>query len=174
MSKIRNGGLDQYGAERFEQQQFGTAGFEGVNVAPHSRENITQIVKQFDVRRFPLPRTIWDGAETSYCFKGRSRALLQRWYVDRGHYPTQNEKRQLAFETGLSLAQISNWFKNRRQRDRASYSRYIRLPLRADTFYAFRSIADAIAYQTHRLSCFHIRQPHVTLTQHRGRLNLVR
>ena len=31
MSKINNGGLDQYGAEPFEQQQFGTAGVEGVN-----------------------------------------------------------------------------------------------------------------------------------------------
>ena len=31
MSKIKNGGLDQYGAGPFEQQQFGTAGVEGVN-----------------------------------------------------------------------------------------------------------------------------------------------
>ena len=31
MSKIKNGGLDQYGAGLFEQQQFGTAGTEGVN-----------------------------------------------------------------------------------------------------------------------------------------------
>jgi len=31
MSKIKNSGLDQYGAEPFEQQQFGTAGIEGVN-----------------------------------------------------------------------------------------------------------------------------------------------
>ena len=31
MSKIKNGGLDQYGAEPFEPQQFGTAGVEGVN-----------------------------------------------------------------------------------------------------------------------------------------------
>ena len=30
MSKIKNGGLDQYGAEAFEQQQFGTPGVEGV------------------------------------------------------------------------------------------------------------------------------------------------
>ena len=30
MSKIKNGGLDQYGAEPFEQQQFGPAGIEGV------------------------------------------------------------------------------------------------------------------------------------------------
>ena len=32
MSKIKNGGLDQYGAEPFEQQQFGTAGVEGVKL----------------------------------------------------------------------------------------------------------------------------------------------
>ena len=31
MSKIQNGGLDQYGAGPFEQQQFGTTGVEGVN-----------------------------------------------------------------------------------------------------------------------------------------------
>ena len=32
MSKIKNGGLDQYGAEPFKQQQFGTAGIERVDV----------------------------------------------------------------------------------------------------------------------------------------------
>ena len=31
MSKIKNDGLDQYGAEPFEQQQFGPAGIERVN-----------------------------------------------------------------------------------------------------------------------------------------------
>ena len=31
MSKIKNGGLDQYGAEPFEQQQFGTASVERVS-----------------------------------------------------------------------------------------------------------------------------------------------
>ena len=36
MSKIKNAGLDQYGAEPFEQQQFGTAGLEAVK-----RENCT-------------------------------------------------------------------------------------------------------------------------------------
>ena len=30
MSKIKNGGLDQYGAEPFERQQFGPADVEGV------------------------------------------------------------------------------------------------------------------------------------------------
>ena len=31
MSKIKNGALEQYGTEPFEQQQFGTAGVEWVN-----------------------------------------------------------------------------------------------------------------------------------------------
>ena len=33
MSEIKNGGLDQYGAGPFEQQQFGTAGVEGLKLA---------------------------------------------------------------------------------------------------------------------------------------------
>ena len=33
MSKIKYGGLDQYGAGPFEQQQYGTAGIEGVKLA---------------------------------------------------------------------------------------------------------------------------------------------
>ena len=33
MSQIKNGGLDQYGAEPFNHQQFGTAGIEGVKAA---------------------------------------------------------------------------------------------------------------------------------------------
>jgi len=32
MSKIKNGGLDQYGDEPFEQQKVGTAGVEGANM----------------------------------------------------------------------------------------------------------------------------------------------
>ena len=30
-------------------------------------------------RKFPLPRTIWDGEETSYCFKEKSRVILRDW-----------------------------------------------------------------------------------------------
>jgi len=35
MSKIKTGELDQYGAGLFEQQQFVTAGVEGVNIWHH-------------------------------------------------------------------------------------------------------------------------------------------
>ena len=40
ISKIKNGGLDQYGSEPFKQQQFGTAGVEGVKVRVRSRVSI--------------------------------------------------------------------------------------------------------------------------------------
>ena len=43
MSKIKNGGLDQYGAEPFEQQQFGTAGIEGVNNGRTARKHNVSI-----------------------------------------------------------------------------------------------------------------------------------
>ncbi|XP_069500698.1 homeobox protein SIX5-like [Ambystoma mexicanum] len=73
-------------------------------------------------KKFPLPSTIWDGEETVYCFKERARrALRERYRRDR--YPAPDEKRRLARETGLSLTQVSNWFKNRRQRDRTGTSK---------------------------------------------------
>ncbi|XP_056112264.1 homeobox protein SIX5 [Rhinichthys klamathensis goyatoka] len=68
-------------------------------------------------KKFPLPKTIWDGEETVYCFKEKSRNALKECYkINR--YPTPVEKKNLAKVTGLSLTQVSNWFKNRRQRDR--------------------------------------------------------
>ncbi|XP_015196580.2 homeobox protein SIX5 isoform X2 [Lepisosteus oculatus] len=68
-------------------------------------------------KKFPLPKTIWDGEETVYCFKEKSRNALKECYRS-NRYPTLDEKRHLAKITGLSLTQVSNWFKNRRQRDR--------------------------------------------------------
>ncbi|XP_037533443.1 SIX homeobox 9 [Nematolebias whitei] len=70
-------------------------------------------------RKFPLPHTIWDGEETSYCFKEKSRGILREWYHCKP-YPSTREKRELAVATGLTSTQVSNWFKNRRQRDRAA------------------------------------------------------
>ena len=68
-------------------------------------------------RKYPLPKTIWDGEETVYCFKEKSRQALKDCYKQ-NRYPTPDEKRTLAKKTGLTLTQVSNWFKNRRQRDR--------------------------------------------------------
>ena len=52
MSKIKNGGLDQYGAQPFEQQQLRTVGIEGVNVPPDplyvTPETTTAIIRLAD------------------------------------------------------------------------------------------------------------------------------
>ncbi|KAK3599175.1 hypothetical protein CHS0354_041015 [Potamilus streckersoni] len=71
-------------------------------------------------RKHPLPKTIWDGEETVYCFKEKSRQALKECYKQ-NRYPTPDEKRNLAKKTGLTLTQVSNWFKNRRQRDRVPH-----------------------------------------------------
>ena len=70
-------------------------------------------------RKYPLPRTIWDGEETSYCFKEKSRNILRESY-NINPYPSPRDKKELAEATGLTTTQVSNWFKNRRQRDRAA------------------------------------------------------
>lgn len=71
-------------------------------------------------KKYPLPKTIWDGEETVYCFKERSRTILKNFY-SKNRYPTPDEKKTLAKKTGLTLTQVSNWFKNRRQRDRTPH-----------------------------------------------------
>lgn len=73
-------------------------------------------------KKYPLPKTIWDGEETVYCFKEKSRNALKDCYT-RNRYPNPEEKKVLAKKTGLTLTQVSNWFKNRRQRDRTPQSR---------------------------------------------------
>ncbi|XP_056334111.1 homeobox protein SIX5 [Danio aesculapii] len=86
--------------------------------AERSRGRSLGAVDKYRLRKkFPLPKTIWDGEETVYCFKEKSRNALKECYkINR--YPTPAEKKNLAKVTGLSLTQVSNWFKNRRQRDR--------------------------------------------------------
>ncbi|XP_076635845.1 homeobox protein six4 [Colletes latitarsis] len=79
-------------------------------------------------KKYPLPKTIWDGEETVYCFKERSRKALKECYM-RNRYPTPDDKKNLAKKTGLTLTQVSNWFKNRRQRDRTPQTRTDMLPL---------------------------------------------
>ncbi|KAJ8964274.1 hypothetical protein NQ317_006288 [Molorchus minor] len=49
----------------------------------------------------------------------RTRSLLREWYLQ-DPYPNPTKKRELAHATGLTPTQVGNWFKNRRQRDRAA------------------------------------------------------
>ncbi|KTF78189.1 hypothetical protein cypCar_00033232 [Cyprinus carpio] len=77
-------------------------------------------VDKYRVRKkFPMPRTIWDGEQKTHCFKERTRGLLREWYLQ-DPYPNPSKKRELAQATGLTPTQVGNWFKNRRQRDRAA------------------------------------------------------
>uniref|UniRef100_A0A8C4SXT7 SIX homeobox 6a n=1 Tax=Erpetoichthys calabaricus TaxID=27687 RepID=A0A8C4SXT7_ERPCA len=55
----------------------------------------------------------------THCFKERTRHLLREWYLQ-DPYPNPSKKRELAQATGLTPTQVGNWFKNRRQRDRAA------------------------------------------------------
>ncbi len=73
-------------------------------------------------RKFPLPRTIWDGEQTTYCFKEKARSDLNAAY-DKNPYPSAKEKYELAKATDLTVTQVSNWFKNKRQRVRAAEHR---------------------------------------------------
>ncbi|CAD6186800.1 unnamed protein product [Caenorhabditis auriculariae] len=68
-------------------------------------------------RKYPPPKTIWDGEETVYSFKENSRKYLKQFYKQ-NKYPTMEQKREISRITQLQLVQISNWFKNRRQRDK--------------------------------------------------------
>lgn len=77
-------------------------------------------VDKYRVRKkFPLPLTIWDGEHKTHCFKERTRYLLREKYLQ-DPYPNPAKKRELAHATGLTPTQVGNWFKNRRQRDRAA------------------------------------------------------
>ena len=80
-------------------------------------------VDKYRVRKkYPMPRTIWDGEQKTHCFKERTRSLLREWYLQ-DPYPNPAKKRELAQATGLTPTQVGNWFKNRRQRDRAAQAK---------------------------------------------------
>ena len=94
-------------------------------------------VDKYRVRKkFPLPRTIWDGEQKTHCFKERTRSLLREWYLQ-DPYPNPTKKRELASATGLTPTQVGNWFKNRRQRDRAAAAknRYVQNKINTASIY---------------------------------------
>ncbi|XP_009989445.1 PREDICTED: homeobox protein SIX4-like, partial [Tauraco erythrolophus] len=83
----------------------------------------------FDSSNHPLLQELWYKARYTEAERARGRPLgavdqdtlsrnaLKELYKQ-NRYPSPAEKRNLAKITGLSLTQVSNWFKNRRQRDR--------------------------------------------------------
>lgn len=85
-----------------------------IEIVDWSNSLVPGPVDKYRVRKkFPLPRTIWDGEQKTHCFKERTRSLLREWYLQ-DPYPNPTKKRELAQATGLSPTQVGNWFKNRR------------------------------------------------------------
>uniref|UniRef100_A0ABM5F4J2 Homeobox protein SIX6-like n=1 Tax=Pogona vitticeps TaxID=103695 RepID=A0ABM5F4J2_9SAUR len=64
-----------------------------------------------------------EGDQKANGFKERTRNLLREWYLQ-DPYPNPSRKRHLAQATGLTPTQVGNWFKNRRQRDRAASAKH--------------------------------------------------
>lgn len=67
-------------------------------------------------QRHPFPLTISDGLPKSKCFQKEIVKRL-KFYYKTDSKPKQFVKKQLALELKLSEEQITNWFKNRRQRE---------------------------------------------------------
>jgi len=124
--------------------------------AEHVRGRPLGAVDKYRLRRkFPLPTSIWDGEQTIYCFKERSRRVLKECFAVK-RYPTSEDKRLLADQTGLTLTQIGNWFKNRRQRDRSlprQQRRYAALPSDQQSVYTY----CLECYRIHIMSMINIR-----------------
>jgi hypothetical protein len=76
-----------------------------INIELEEGENRLSLAKFISNSRFPLPRTIWDGEHTIYCFKEKSRNVLKTSY-QRNRYPSQEERRRLAELTGLSMGML--------------------------------------------------------------------
>ena len=67
-------------------------------------------VDKYRVRKkYPLPKTIWDGEQKTHCFKERTRSLLREWYLQ-DPYPNPTKKRELAQATGLTPTQGRHTF----------------------------------------------------------------
>ncbi|GMT11009.1 hypothetical protein PFISCL1PPCAC_2306, partial [Pristionchus fissidentatus] len=82
------------------------------------RKKLLGAVEKYRIRRkHPPPSTIWDGQETVYSFKENSRKYLKQFYKT-NPYPSLEQKKEICRVTDLELVQISNWFKNRRQREK--------------------------------------------------------
>ena len=108
-------------AEKLRGRPLGNHKFENKTIeVVECYHSVAGPVDKYRVRKkFPLPRTIWDGEQKTHCFKERTRSLLREWYLQ-DPYPNPTKKRELAQATGLTPTQVGNWFKNRRQRDRAA------------------------------------------------------
>ena len=79
MSKIKNGGLDQYGAEPFEQQQCGTAGVEGVKGLNDVARDVWSVGEQ-RIGNLPEGVAVYGGADA--CIENTGQSVDERAGVE--------------------------------------------------------------------------------------------
>ncbi|XP_076357827.1 homeobox protein SIX6-like [Tachypleus tridentatus] len=112
-------------------------------------------VDKYRVRKkFPFPPTIWDGEQKTHCFKECARNLLREWYI-KDPYPNPDKKRYLAQATSLTTIQVGNWFKNRRQRDRAA-------AVKKGLFHQFQYMANTTSSRAQKLESNTLHQQSVS------------
>ena len=86
-----------------------------------TQKKLTPMIRYRLRKRHPLPKTIWNGEQTSYNLKQSARDYLIRYY-EQNQYPTATERRIIARDTGMEFKSVSHWFKNRRSRNKAGKS----------------------------------------------------
>ncbi|VDP63398.1 unnamed protein product [Schistosoma curassoni] len=72
----------------------------------NSRDRPLTAVDKYRIRKkYPLPKTIWDGVQTVYCFKQNVRHILIQYY-QQNKYPNSREKYEISIKTGLTFTQV--------------------------------------------------------------------
>ncbi|KAL3074776.1 hypothetical protein niasHS_014221 [Heterodera schachtii] len=78
-------------------------------------------LEKYKVReKYPLPPTIWDGQRKNGFFSENTITLLNEQFI-RKNYLSQADRWELAEATGLSTAQIGNWLKNQRMKEKKAW-----------------------------------------------------
>ena len=92
-----------------------------------------------------------------------ARNLLKQSYAT-CRYPSPAERRQLAQRTGLSVTQVNNWYKNRRQRDRTATSAPVLSPVVSTPVLSLAAASSAAAQRQSSVTSSH--SPTVTSQLH--------
>ena len=110
-----------YSFLRFRQGQEGTKNSIPWPVTESERSSSTRTPYGMEKARVTVSKYVSDFNNSlnsdSFNFQNSSRHILMQAYK-KNKLPTPEEKRALAEAAKLTVSQVSNWFKNRRQRDR--------------------------------------------------------
>ena len=110
-----------------------------------TQKKLTPMIRYRLRKRHPLPKTIWNGEQTSYNLKQSARDYLVNYY-EKNQYPTATERRIIARDTGMEFKSVSHWFKNRRSRSKPVKTEETTVESVDDLVKEVTQIADSILY----------------------------